>query len=1131
MTPVFITWMCLMMGGELVYSKVVTIDNNGNRTFECCVEGLCSCNSFHYALSSIENNTFITITSKVISLPLRAIMGSGNLHNITITGNGATIMCNNSGGVYCESCSDVIIEGITWDQCGNTSTPSIPGISFDHITNLMIIRCVFQWSTVCSVINVSNPEGQIFILASKFLDNSIKNRLPCPNAIYSNLLLWNSTNKINLTISDSLFHHNGLKIQSFPSRISESSLFYWGYYPAYNPILIKNVIKIILIKNTVFSSNGILGMFLFENGYTSSIVLVNVTVFNNANGGLSINAGGKSFQLDISSSNFSYNTNGALTLRLLNTHRSSCNISRTNFTKNKGANYGAALYIRMIFNETDIRLSFCKFESNIGGNSIVYAVMTIEFIEVQGNIRMTSCWFISNTIGSAMRLSQCSLSIYNFTVFLSNSAESGAAMYFEHNSEVTIEDGATVKFTNNTASIYGGAIYADLANCPNHGLVFRNLSGYNSVTFVNNSAGISGHSIYFNIPASCDVVRDEISNDSPVYVPYNFTQHRGTIGPAVATSPYEIKLCSPADCSMTNNDRSTCLIEGTKMLGQSIDFNATVCDYYNRNAEAVQFRMRCINCGSNYQLSNHEILVFNGSSNKFFVHSMHAIHDITDPVNITLNIFSVLSHEYKQFTAILSLTLSSCHNGFMFDNASQHCECYKHDKDIIQCFEDGAQIKQEYWFGSFSGIQTVSICPNFYCNFVHRKETRTGHYRLPANQDDQCSQNRRGPACGECSPGYSLSYDTPDCISNDKCSTGITVLVVALTMLYWIVLIVVILAVMYFFSSQEAPLGCLIGIIYFYSITDIVLVNNLYISDEVFYAVAGFSSVVKLSPWFLGKLCLAQELDAIDQQFIHYCHVLCVWFIFAVILIVARYCNTIARYINRSISLVTGLFLLLSYTTVASTSLQLLRALQYNDVDEVYVYLSPQMEYFTGRHAVYGSVALVCGLVIVLGLPLLLLIEPFLRRRSITFKKIEPLMNRFQECYTEQYSWFAAYYLICRLVIMLIVYFANSDYSYMIYYLQTACVIITMTHVLIRPYKNDILNAMDTVILLTLLLVINPSVFNFPQTLISGIVVALVLFPLCLVLITGIYVLFKLGKVALLPHFKTDESNQNALIR
>ena len=44
---------------------------------------------------------------------------------------------------------------------------------------------------------------------------------------------------------------------------------------------------------------------------------------------------------------------------------------------------------------------------------------------------------------------------------------------------------------------------------------------------------------------------------------------------------------------------------------------------------------------------------------------------------------------------------------------------------------------------------------------------------------------------------------------------------------------------------------------------------------------------------------------------------------------------------------------------------------------------------------------------------------------------------------------------------MLIVYFANSDYSNMAY-VQTACVIIAMTHVLMRAYKSNLLNIMDT---------------------------------------------------------------------
>ena len=1120
MAAFFTMWMCLH-ASEVAYAKVITINNNGSGNYNCCVEGLCMCNSIYSALDTIKSNTMINITSKVISLSEITYMGAGNMHNITITGNGATIMCNNSGGVHCVRCCSLIIEGITWDQCGNSSKPNDPGLAFDYNTDLLITNCVVQWFKVCRAIRIHEPIGNISIIDSVIHHNSMENVLLC-HYYYSNIHINNTSGSIKLTVSGSVFNHNGHSSQPFPEDIINASIIYYSEQKA--------SFFDILIENTNFSSNGVPGMFLNDNAINSFITVVNVTLFNNTNGGLLISAPlGDNLQLDILSSDFSYNTKRALNLELNKQFGISCIINNTNFVGNKGAKYGVALYFEAITKITDIRLSDCKFDSNTG-KSILYAVLNVAFINIQCNISVTSCNFTRNRMGSALHLSQSFLHFYNSNLLESNSAESGAAIYFEKNSQVAVDKDATVQFIDNTAVVYGGAIYADLEHCLNHGILFSDVSDYNSVTFVNNSAGVSGNSIYFNIPASCDVVRDETSNDSVVHIPYNFTytQHRDTIGPAVATSPYAIKLCSPADCSVTNNERSTCLIEGNKMLGQSIDFNATVCDYYNANAEAVQFQIKCENCDAKFQLLKREIFAFNGSNNQFSIVATNAAHDITDPVNITLNISSVLSHEYKQFTATLSLTLSSCYNGFVFDNTSQRCQCYRYEKDIVQCLEDRADINQGYWFGVNSDVRTISVCPNFYCNFVHRKETRTSYFILPELLNDQCSPHRRGPACGECSPGCSLSYDTPDCVSNDKCSTEITVLVVVLTILYWIALIAIALAVMYHFSSRKVLLGCIFGLIYFYSIVDIVLVDKLYISDGVFYTVTGLSSFAKLTPQFLGKLCFVKELDAIDQQFIHYFHVLCVWFIFAVILIVARYCNTVARYINRSIALVTGLLLLLSYTTVASTSLQLLRALQYNDVDEVYVYLSPQMKYFTGRHAVYGSVALVCGLVIVLGLPVLLVVEPFLKKKNITIKKVTPLLDRFQDCYTDKYSWFAAYYLICRLVIMLIVYFANSDYSNMIYYLQTACVIITMTHILVQPYEEDNnywLNMMDTVILLSLSLIVNLNSFNFTQSVESGITVALVLFPFCLILAIGIYFLLLHRKV------KPDESNHNPSIK
>ena len=87
---------------------------------------------------------------------------------------------------------------------------------------------------------------------------------------------------------------------------------------------------------------------------------------------------------------------------------------------------------------------------------------------------------------------------------------------------------------------------------------------------------------------------------------------------------------------------------------------------------------------------------------------------------------------------------------------------------------------------------------------------------------------------------------------------------------------------------------------------------------------------------------------------------------------------------------------------------------------------------------------------------------------------------------------------------MLITYYANDDYNYMIYYLQTTCVVITMTHIWIQPYKNDVLNVMDTVILLIMLLIVNLSAFGFSTSVTTGIAISLIIAPLLLLFSVGV---------------------------
>ena len=138
-------------------------------------------------------------------------------------------------------------------------------------------------------------------------------------------------------------------------------------------------------------------------------------------------------------------------------------------------------------------------------------------------------------------------------------------------------------------------------------------------------------------------------------------------------------------------------------------------------------------------------------------------------------------------------------------------------------------------------------------------------------------------------------------------------------------------------------------------------------------------------------------------------HPLAVILILAVVSLSARNSKKISAFISRGIIHVICLLLLLSYTSITSTSLQLMRSLTFHEIDKVYTYLAPDIEYFHGRHLVYGIVALLRSVTILLGLPLLLTIEPFLNHK-INSTRIKSLLDQFQGCYKDKYSCFAGYY-------------------------------------------------------------------------------------------------------------------------
>ncbi|XP_065892910.1 uncharacterized protein [Dysidea avara] len=476
--------------------------------------------------------------------------------------------------------------------------------------------------------------------------------------------------------------------------------------------------------------------------------------------------------------------------------------------------------------------------------------------------------------------------------------------------------------------------------------------------------------------------------------------------------------------------------------------------------------------------------------------------EVTSSINVTLRLLSNIYYYYHQMEVALVIEFVPCPDnpGYVYNTTSKGCVCYHHD--VVECYDDYNEIKRGYWFGSVNGKATTSLCPSEYCRSVNRKKTREGYFELPERINYQCEHHRSGLACGECSPGYTLAYDSPDCISVGHCSAGMTVLVVVLTFLYWIVVVCGVFSLMYFNFLLSS--GYLFGIIYYYSMVNILLSNNPYVSSGMFQFISILSGFAQLTPKFLGKLCLVQGLSGIDQLFIHYSHATAVSVVLVAFVVAARKSRRVSEFISCCIIRVFCLLLLLAYTSLVSTSLLLLRPLTFTDIDEFYTYSSPSIKYFHGKHVVYGSVALICELVIGIVLPVFLMASPFLIRQCpVKFIAVKPLLDQFQGCYKDKYRWFAGYYLMCRQVLMLIVFVGNANYYHMVFYLEITCVVIAAIHMCLQPYNNNFLNVFDGFILLLLVFIVMLSSYDFFQFSTTEIALVLVNIPVPVLCIAG----------------------------
>ena len=666
----------------------------------------------------------------------------------------------------------------------------------------------------------------------------------------------------------------------------------------------------------------------------------------------------------------------------------------------------------------------------------------------------------------------------NLKFHKNRAGQNGGAIYFNNLINASFHDFSVVTWTSNFANNYGGAIYSKITQ---HTKYF-NISEISGSS--DNTAGVAGMFLYIDVPKSCN---SSCLTDRMVGVSNQALYHR-PLDKNISTSPKILEFNETVKCISNNSAQCEKYYISNIMLGQEIIIYPCLLDHYNNPAGVTQFRIMGEN-NQNYFLHGSEYTSISCD---------HALKGISIVGNITISslllnysmYFTSHTTAREVITTNLTVELSPCHPGFQYHSKSQRCECYNNSR-IVSCSGSSSTIARGYWFGHVTEISTVTICPINYCNFGCCKTTN-GFYQLSPERVNQCKSHRSGTACGSCEEGYTLSYGSADCISIKKCSTGMITLVVILTVLYWLVIVVAVFIITYY----QVGIGYFYVLTYYYSVVDIMLSQHTDLSDGLYFTATIMSSITKMSPQFLGQLCLFKNMSGIDQQFIHYIHPLAVSVILIIISWLARHSKRLSMFISRGIIHAICFLLLLSYTSVATTSLLLMRPLIFADVDNLYAYLSPDIQYFHGHHLVYGITAIMLVLLIVIGLPLLLLTEPFLNHK-ISYFRIKPLLDQFQGCYKDKYRWFAGYYMTCRLIIIIIIIANFSDVFISQYLLLTASTVIVLVHEMMRPYNDNTLNIFDGSILQLIVLVTALPLFEtFDSSVIKGMSFVLVILPL-----------------------------------
>ena len=762
------------------------------------------------------------------------------------------------------------------------------------------------------------------------------------------------------------------------------------------------------------------------------------------------------------------------------------NITRSNIgqnTANKGAGLAVIQNSSVSFDSSatntntvtfDKGNQVCENMASINGGGVLLFESILYF-----TVNTTICRNEASAFGGGVSAFNSYIMIGSSVLFDSNRAMQGggASLAMSKLYRITADDNETkfdIKFVKNNASD-GGALYVDdkRDTCTSgQGCFFQNVTKGLQILFNSNVAEHRGHNLFGGLLDRCTAVSDATPKPSGIVRFKEISNIRNLS--TVTSEPVRVCICknSIPSCSQQMHNISV-------KQGNTFTIQLSAVDQVNQSISAtIQSKLKDVSLAKNQTIRRIDSSCSDLDYQVFFP-SVSEVYQLTINAEGPCNSIGI-----SNLTVDIKVLECLCAPGFMREDLNTKCLCVCDRQDkvfstyIKECnFSIESIIRKGlFWItylnnsesddNSSSRYFIYPYCPLGYCQSPSKSVPV--NLKHPNGSDAQCANNRVGILCGRCRPNFSLSLGSSKCIS---CPKNWYVLFAAIIIAAFFTGIILVFILLLF--NLTVAVGTINSIIFY--------ANIIYANKSIFFNhwqlqltfASVFVSWLNLDIGF--DVCFFDGMNVYVKTWLQLAFSVYIFILVIITIWISSYSSRLSNLLGkRNPVAALATLILLSYTKLLEAIIKSFSfvSLNYPNGTTTTNWLpDPNMEY-----SEWKLILLLCSATVILIFGLLYTILIFSWQwllqysRSKLFKwvgnqKLHLFIDTYHIPHTTKHRYWIGLLLLVRVIIYLISAFSASI-NPRITLLSTAtvicCVFLYKTALMIRVYKNWLLNAMES---------------------------------------------------------------------